>query len=90
MICIKARLRAMSFHRRMKELPQAVASGGCGRACVPIMKKSTVFVALLLAALVGGCKDFPGADGRYATHDRGGNNRGGAMRGLPVTPYNPG
>lgn len=54
------------------------------------IKRSTVLVALLLAAIVGGCKDFPGADGRYATHDRGGNNRGGAMQGLPVTPYNPG
>lgn len=38
---------------------------------------------------LGGCKDFPGADGRYATHDRGANNRGGALQGLPVTPYDP-
>ena len=54
-----------------------------------MMKRSTILLALLLAAVVvGGCKDFPGADGRYATHDRGGNNRGGALQGLPVTPYN--
>jgi hypothetical protein len=34
--------------------------------------------ALMLAALacLAGCKDFPGADGRYATHDHGQNNRG--------------
>jgi hypothetical protein len=33
---------------------------------------------LLLAAALGlaACKDVPGADGRYATHDRGYNNRG--------------
>ena len=32
---------------------------------------------LLLAALgLAGCKDAPGADGRYATHDRGALNRG--------------
>jgi hypothetical protein len=28
-----------------------------------------VFIAILL---LGGCKDFPGADGRYATPARGG------------------
>jgi hypothetical protein len=34
--------------------------------------------SLLLAAALGlvACGDFPGADGRYATHDRGYNNRG--------------
>jgi hypothetical protein len=57
---------------------------------VNIMKRPTILFALVLAAVVAGCGDFPGADGRYATHDRGGNNRGGAMQGLPVTPYNPG
>ena len=56
---------------------------------VATMKRSIIVVAFLLAAIVGGCKDFPGADGRYATHDRGGNNRGGALQGLPSTPYNP-
>ncbi len=33
------------------------------------------FIAMLIALCAGlalaGCKDFPGADGRYATHDRG-------------------
>jgi hypothetical protein len=29
-----------------------------------------VVIAILL--LLTGCKDFPGADGRYATHSRGG------------------
>jgi hypothetical protein len=32
--------------------------------------------ALVAMVLLGGCKDLPGADGRYATHDRGQNNRG--------------
>ena len=54
-----------------------------------MMKRVAVLIALLLVVIVGGCKDFPGADGRYATHDRGASNRGGAMQGLPVTPYNP-
>jgi hypothetical protein len=33
---------------------------------------------LLLAAALGlvGCKGAPGANGEYATHDRGQNNRG--------------
>ena len=53
------------------------------------MTRSAFLVVLLLAGIVGSCKDFPGADGRYATHDRGASNRGGAMQGLPVTPYNP-
>jgi hypothetical protein len=46
--------------------------------------------ALLLVGLLAGtagCKDAPGADGRYATHDGGRNNNGGGLRGLPVTPY---
>jgi hypothetical protein len=40
--------------------------------------KALIVVAALLAAVLGlaGCKDAPGADGRYATHDRGQNNRG--------------
>lgn len=37
-------------------------------------------VAALLLIVVGlgltGCKNAPGADGRYATHDHGQNNRG--------------
>ena len=32
--------------------------------------------ALVAVVLLGGCKDLPGADGRYATHDHGQNNRG--------------
>jgi hypothetical protein len=50
----------------------------------------SVLLSLLLLSSVAACKDFPGADGRYATHDRGDLNRGPANRGLPVTPYNPG
>ena len=40
--------------------------------------RAALRVLLMLATLVGlaACKDMPGADGRYATHDRGQNNRG--------------
>jgi hypothetical protein len=41
------------------------------------MKTVAALVLLLLAGLgLAGCKDAPGADGRYATHDRGALNRG--------------
>jgi hypothetical protein len=52
------------------------------------MGRPIIVVALLLAAFTAACGDFPGADGRYATHDRGALNRGNASSGLPVTPYN--
>lgn len=32
----------------------------------------SILVVLLLLLLAAGCKDFPGADGRYATGGRGG------------------
>jgi hypothetical protein len=37
-----------------------------------------IAVLVLLASTVGvaGCKSLPGADGEYATHDRGALNRG--------------
>lgn len=55
------------------------------------MMKSLAFLARLLgiaviAALCASCTSFPGADGRYATHDRGSLNRENRS-GLPVTPY---
>ncbi len=41
------------------------------------MKSFVAMLVLVAVALgLGGCKDFPGADGRYATHDRGALNRG--------------
>ena len=41
------------------------------------MKTLIVFLVLVATALgLVACKDMPGADGRYATHDRGQNNRG--------------
>jgi hypothetical protein len=41
------------------------------------MRPVAALLLLLLAALgLAGCKDAPGADGRYATHDRGALNRG--------------
>jgi hypothetical protein len=45
----------------------------------------TLAVALLL--LVAACKDFPGADGRYAHQYPGHSGEGGT--GLPPTPYDP-
>jgi hypothetical protein len=33
-------------------------------------------VLLIVAAGLAGCKSLPGADGEYATHDRGYLNRG--------------
>jgi hypothetical protein len=38
--------------------------------------KAIAALLLLVLACLAGCKDMPGADGRYATHDRGQNNRG--------------
>jgi len=32
-------------------------------------------LGVLAVVLAAGCKDNPAADGRYATHDRGQNNR---------------
>ena len=41
------------------------------------MKPLAALLVLLLTTLyLASCKDFPGADGRYATHDRGALNRG--------------
>jgi hypothetical protein len=41
------------------------------------MKRPIVLLLLALVAFVAlaGCGDNPAADGRYATHDRGQNNR---------------
>jgi len=39
---------------------------------------STIAVALLAVLALPGCKDFPGADGRYATHDTGRDQRHGS------------
>lgn len=53
------------------------------------MKLSAVMATLLaIAAGCASCANAPGADGRYATHDRGAGNREGG-RGLPATPYVP-
>jgi hypothetical protein len=42
-----------------------------------ILKLIVTALALLVAALcVAGCKSLPGANGEYATHDHGQNNRG--------------
>ena len=39
---------------------------------------STMAIALLAALALSGCKDAPGADGRYATHDTGRDQRHGS------------
>ncbi len=39
------------------------------------MNRTALLLALLALSILGGCKDMPGADGRYATHDHGNDNR---------------
>jgi hypothetical protein len=61
---------------------------------VTVMKLAALLVILLTVVIVEGCagcescKNIPGWDGRYATHDRGALNRENRS-GLPVTPYEP-
>ena len=53
------------------------------------MSRGLPALASLLAVLLigaAGCKGIPD-DGRYQGY--GGGNRGGALTGLPVTPYDP-
>jgi hypothetical protein len=38
----------------------------------------TAVIDLLVILTLLGCKDFPGADGRYATHDGGHDQRHGS------------
>jgi hypothetical protein len=58
------------------------------------MKRTSVALTpFAIASLMGcanceSCKQIPGWDGRYATHDHGANNRED-RQGLPVTPYVP-
>jgi hypothetical protein len=58
------------------------------------MKHIALALTLFAIAILMGCancescKQIPGWDGRYATHDHGANNRED-RRGLPVTPYVP-
>jgi len=40
------------------------------------MRPILALLALFAFTLLGGCDNVPGADGRYATHDHGQNNRG--------------
>ncbi len=40
------------------------------------MRLTVTLLALFAFTLVVGCGSVPGADGRYATHDHGRNNRG--------------
>jgi hypothetical protein len=54
-----------------------------------MIRPTLALLAALATLALGACKDFPGADGRYATRDGGAGNRGDALRGLPVTPYDP-
>jgi len=39
---------------------------------------STIAIALLAALVLPGCGNAPGADGRYATHDTGRDQRHGS------------
>jgi len=52
------------------------------------MRILTLAAAFVIAACcVSACKDFPGADGRYAHLYPGHSGEGGT--GLPATPYDP-
>jgi len=52
------------------------------------MRRLKIVARILVAACcLGACKDFPGADGRYAHMYPGHSGEGGT--GLPVTPYDP-
>lgn len=48
------------------------------RAVLSCRGKPLRAMLMMLVAVLGlaGCKSLPGADGEYATHDRGQNNRG--------------
>ena len=59
-----------------------------GRDVLQCRMRIAVVLALLGMMFLMGCANVPGADGRYATHDRGANNREHS-NGLPVTPYVP-
>ena len=51
-------------------------------------RRLPALASMLAALLIGAvsCKGIPD-DGRYQGY--GGGNRGGALTGLPVTPYDP-
>jgi hypothetical protein len=41
-----------------------------------VMRRLAAFALILIAAVhVAGCKNAPGANGQYATHDHGQDNR---------------
>lgn len=50
------------------------------------MRAAALMLAVLLIGTAG-CKGGIPDDGRYQGY--GGGNRGGALTGLPVTPYDP-
>ena len=53
------------------------------------MKSVVLSLFIVLAVNLSACAGAPGADGRYATRDRGTFDRGRAEEGLPATPYVP-
>jgi hypothetical protein len=74
--------------------PTAISAFSARRNSSPFLDRprflarAAVAVLILSAMLAGaaGCKGIP-EDGRYQGY--GGGNRGGALTGLPVTPYDP-
>jgi hypothetical protein len=40
-----------------------------------MMRSCAFAIALLAFAIAVGCKNMPGANGQYATHDHGNDNR---------------
>jgi len=51
------------------------------------MALKAIVLFLVAACCLTGCKDTPGADGRYAHQYPGRSGEGGT--GLPITPYVP-
>ncbi|SKA30769.1 hypothetical protein SAMN02745126_05020 [Enhydrobacter aerosaccus] len=39
------------------------------------MRAVGLIAVLICLSMIAACKDLPGADGRYATHDHGNDNR---------------
>jgi hypothetical protein len=46
----------------------------------------SLLLFLLTGFAIAGCKDFPGADGRYADHDRGRSNFRAGLSDPPSAP----
>ena len=50
------------------------------------MRLSLLLLSLFACLVMTGCKDFPGADGRYADFDRGRSNFRAGLADPPAAP----